>query len=509
MLDRPPIIAEAEPAAARRAFGLTLAVAGGLGLLGALHYAWLGLTLSHYDARAHLVVARRILDSLTPGWRQIGAVWLPLPHLIQAIPVQIDWCYRTGASATAVSVVALAWGLAACGRLIVRRTGSLPAALAAPLLVLANPNVLYLQSTPMTEALLFGLSLIALDTVDAWTTDPSPRRARRAGTWIVLLMLTRYEGWFIGGSLVALGALAARRYGARRALALVPWAAGAVIGFLILSKATVGAWFVSSGFFVADNPVKGRPLAVLDQMITTTTALGGPAILWAGVAGVAACLWRTRGRGPAAILPVALLAAGLLPFLAFYEGHPLRVRYMVPLVVGAAVLAAHALSVLPRRAAAAAAAVLVALVAWQRPPLSSEAPMLREAQWEAPYRHGREAVSAALAAQWDGTPILASMGSLAHYMQDASAIGLDIRDFVHEGNADLWDAAVLAPRRHVRWVLIEERAEGGDVLAARQRDDATFLDGFDRVAEGGGVVLYRRRGPPAPVRGDARSGSGS
>ena len=43
------------------------------------------------------MVARRIFDSLTPSWEQIGAVWLPLPHIINAIPVQVDWMYRTGA----------------------------------------------------------------------------------------------------------------------------------------------------------------------------------------------------------------------------------------------------------------------------------------------------------------------------------------------------------------------------------------------------------------------------
>ena len=63
-----------------------------------------GLILSHYDARGHLVVARRIFDSITPGWQQIGAVWLPLPHLLNALPVQIDVFYRTGASAVAISI---------------------------------------------------------------------------------------------------------------------------------------------------------------------------------------------------------------------------------------------------------------------------------------------------------------------------------------------------------------------------------------------------------------------
>ena len=73
------------PSARRAVPALAILAALG-GCLVALHYHRLGLTLSHYDARGHLVVARRIFDSLTPGWQQIGAVWLPLPHLLNAIP---------------------------------------------------------------------------------------------------------------------------------------------------------------------------------------------------------------------------------------------------------------------------------------------------------------------------------------------------------------------------------------------------------------------------------------
>ncbi len=87
---------------------LVAVVAGIGGTIAALHYHGLGLTLSHYDARGHLVVARRIIDSLTPGWQQIGAVWLPLPHLLNALPVQVDAWYRSGASAVAISIAAFA-----------------------------------------------------------------------------------------------------------------------------------------------------------------------------------------------------------------------------------------------------------------------------------------------------------------------------------------------------------------------------------------------------------------
>ena len=58
------------------------------------------LVLSHYDAKAHLVVARRIIDNITPGWQQIGGVWLPLPHLLNVLPTQFDVLYRTGAFAS-------------------------------------------------------------------------------------------------------------------------------------------------------------------------------------------------------------------------------------------------------------------------------------------------------------------------------------------------------------------------------------------------------------------------
>ena len=64
-------------------------------------------------------------------------------------------------------------------------------------------------------------------------------------------------------------------------------------------------------------------------------------------------------------------------------------------------------------------------------------------------------------------------------MQEVSAAGLDIRDFLHEGNGDIWLAALATgPRPFADWVLIEEKAEGGDMLAQRALSDPRFLDGY-------------------------------
>ena len=100
------------------------ALAAILGTFAASVYWRAGLSLSHYDAKAHLVVSRRILDSLTPSWEQIGAVWLPLPHVLNALPVQIDWMYRTGASAIAISIASFAITVAAVSAIVRTTTRS-------------------------------------------------------------------------------------------------------------------------------------------------------------------------------------------------------------------------------------------------------------------------------------------------------------------------------------------------------------------------------------------------
>ena len=177
-----------------------------LGTIAASVYWRAGLSLSHYDAKAHLVVARRIFDSLTPSWEQIGAVWLPLPHLLNAIPVQIDFFYQTGAFAIAVSIVSFAITTACVSAIVRSLSGSRTGAVLAASLFALNPNVLYLQSTPMTEPLLFALtSLVVLQLVE-WAKSETPRARAVVGWTIVAACLTRYEAWPIVGSAIVAAA---------------------------------------------------------------------------------------------------------------------------------------------------------------------------------------------------------------------------------------------------------------------------------------------------------------
>ena len=89
--------------------------------------------------------------------------------------------------------------------------------------------------------------------------------------------------------------------------------------------------------------------------------------------------------------------------------------------------------------------------------------------------------------------MLVSFGSLSHYVQELSGAGFGVRDFIHEGNDVIWNAALEHPYAHAGWILVEERAEGGRRSSPRGPPSTpSFLEHFERVAEGGGVALYRR-----------------
>jgi hypothetical protein len=491
---------------ARRATLIGAAVAV-WGLLAAVHYQRLGLTLAHYDARAHLVVARRIFDSLYPGWQQVGGVWLPLPHLLNALPVQIDVLYRTGWSAVAISIASVAVAAWAIASTIHRATGSLAGAVTAAALLVVNPNILYLQSTPMTEPLLFGTTFLAVALVAKWISSDPPYSTTAAGWSLVAASLSRFEAWPVVAVLILSAFLVLVRTGVpareamRRVRGLALWPMWAVLAFLVNSKITVGSWFVASGFFVPDNPARGHiwmaGLEVWDGLVR----LSGPALPWiALIAAVAIKLrffWaqravpRTSERQLLLVLPLATCV--FLVWAAYYQGHPVRIRYDVPLVAAVAAIVGTGVALLPRRIRPIAAIALVGAALWQTPPFDRQAPVIVEAQRVAADDAGRQVVSAYLSAHWDGQPIMMSMGSLAQYMHDLSAYGFRVRDFLHEGNGELWKYAMRTPHPYVEWIAIQEKADRDDIFRQIQVDPR-FLSGYARVVSGGGVAVYRRIG---------------
>ncbi len=156
-----------------------------------------GYILSYGDAQSHLNISRGIIDSRTPGYDQLGTVWLPILHVICLPFVGNDWLWSTGLAGTLP--VALCFVLAGtCFYLAALEAyGNVSAAAVVVACFALNPNVLYLAVIPMTEIVfLAGIALVLL----AVLRSRSPQRRR----WLVLgvlacwmLSLTRYDGWFL------------------------------------------------------------------------------------------------------------------------------------------------------------------------------------------------------------------------------------------------------------------------------------------------------------------------
>jgi len=438
---------------------------------------------------------------------------LPLPRLLNFLPVQIDVFYRTGASAVAISVASFALATAAIAWIVLLLTESAPAAVAASAVFALNPNVVYLQSTPMTEPLLLGLTILGAALLISWAEEGDAASPAVPGIVLALACLTRYEAWPVTYAALAGTAWTRWRRGEsitaaiRSVIRVGIYPTVALLAFAAFSRVVVGQWFVSGDFFVPENKAQGLPMVAIKEILWGARELSGHFVIILGVAGCVALL--AAGlfvrRRASALIALSLGATAAVPWAAFIDGHPFRIRYMVPLVAIEAVAAgtlvgwlAEIIAHFVGRAALRTVSVLLAMLVigtavYELHPLDAHAPMVLEAQWDRVNFEPRRAVTRCLKARYHGETIMASMGSLGHYMQETSLDGFNLRDFLHEGNGDIWLAALNTPRVYAGWLLIEEKAEGGDMLARRAREHPEFLQGYSRICEGAGVALYERQ----------------
>lgn len=156
-----------------------------------------GYLLYYGDAQAHLNIARSILDSKTPGYDQLGTVWLPVLHVIMLPFVSNNWFWKTGLAGTIP--VAFCFVVAGFFFYFAAREayGSAIAAAVVALCLILNPNVLYLAVIPMTEIVfLAGLAVLLFAMLRYRATGQAFYLFLGvAASW--WMSLTRYDGWFL------------------------------------------------------------------------------------------------------------------------------------------------------------------------------------------------------------------------------------------------------------------------------------------------------------------------
>ena len=213
------IVRRVEKPSEAKSYALLALIASATSLSSFLYFFHTGQILLYGDAVAHINIARRVFDSRTPGWQQLGTVWLPLPHLLTIPFILADRAWQLGWGGSVVSMASFILGVLGVARLF--WSGALggrikTAGWGAALFYAANPNLIYLQSTAMTEPLSLALYIWALvffaefamhtraalaSEILSWQREPEAHRAARSlekcAVVLAAGMLTRYDHWVL------------------------------------------------------------------------------------------------------------------------------------------------------------------------------------------------------------------------------------------------------------------------------------------------------------------------
>lgn len=193
---------EAERRSLRHEWQLVLMVAMAVSLLSFAYCFQHHLLLLYGDAVAHLHIARRVFDSMNPGFRQLGSVWLPLPHLLLIPFVQrMDW-WQSGVAGAVPSMACYVAGCVGIYRLARLWLSPRISWLALAFFGL-NPGLVYMQTTAMTEPLFLAEMIWTALFVGEFCRELDGKRDQRrasrllfaTGLVLIAAVYTRYDGW--------------------------------------------------------------------------------------------------------------------------------------------------------------------------------------------------------------------------------------------------------------------------------------------------------------------------
>lgn len=525
---RVPLILKPAPASPkpRRATGAdrsAWAVLAFSTLVGATALAWYyanDMVLNYGDGMAHMNIARRVFDSRTPGFGQLGTVWLPVPHLLLLPLVQIDVLWHTGLAGSIVglaSFVTTSLMVYLSARLL---TGSIVAGWVGALIVMSNPNVLYMQATPMTEVvLLMTLSASGLFLL-RWNREANYKDLIAAGIFALLAVGTRYDGWFF--AVLSGGAVLVREYLASRDARR---AEGYALAYLVLPVYGMFLW-IFYNWVIFGNPlefsqgeysgfaIESRTHAsaltahnlVASALSYSSAALENTGVLLTAL-GVGGFIVFLLSRRPwhEAVIPLTLVASYPFNIASLYLGQNALImpqsdqpgwynsRYGMLVLPGVALFAAYLVGFLASKLRTPLVSLLaIALIGYYAFTWISAWPDSVVTVIEAEGRAEERAVIAPaveyLRENYDGGGILIDDREPLFM----SASHLPLREFVGSNTGWIWQRAIKSPETEVRWIVTYPPDHKDRVSAGL--DDQRLGTLFTMEFDGNGYKVFRRRG---------------
>jgi hypothetical protein len=503
----------------------------------AIAWSWRHDALLNYgDAEAHLHIARRVIDSHRPGLSQLGSVWLPLPHLLM-IPfvAHFEWWRNGLAGLIPSSLVWLAscWGIYRLARRWMRPA---PAAIGLAFFAL-NPNLLYLQTTAMTEPLFVCEMVWAVVWLVEWRTRIELGDTHRSTRllWPIAIVLaaavfTRYDGWIMAAiAWTAVAVVLLKRRGLRSGAF---WAASAIvvaapIVWLAYNQVVFGDWLdFARGPYSAKaielhtaTPGDGPPhpgwhnmwvsllFFVKTAEMVSFAEQWGNLLLVVSVLGMAwgwligrrrAFLWALLLWLPVPFYSYSVAYGSVPIFLPVWWPHSFyNTRYGLEMLPAFALAMGCAASFLltgigeiTSRWVRAAACVLFAAIGLNLGIMLRHRPLVyvegtKNALARRPYER---TIAAALRAQLAKNPDAAVLMDTSVYPQIVAMSGIPLRQTINESDREYFQAALDAPAQHASLAL----ALAGDPIEKAIHEHPAGLTVVGRFSAPGqpDVTLY-------------------
>jgi hypothetical protein len=510
-----------------------------------------GTIVAYGDAESHLNIAKRVVDSLTPGFAQLGGIWLPLPHILLMPFVTNDLLWRTGLAGSIVSGAAFIISAIFIYKLAYLLTNNRASSLVASGVFIANPNILYLSTTPMTEMTLIVFFVLSSYYFISYIKKPERILFLVAASFFACCAsLSRYDGW--GLVLMEAGLLflfyvpmSAGEAAPATNTAVAPGKAelaferakykrgwsnleGYVILFSTLAFFGIALWFAWDGLILGDplyfthSPFSANsqqqnwhdagelpayhnlPLSLEYYSYTSFMNIG---LIVTVLALVGLLLFMTqKGRAHRwyilgimsvpFIFNVATLYLGqsiiFIPGLTpgSFQWNLFNVRYGVMVIPCTAVLVGYL--VYRMRGAAAKGAIVAAVAAQCAVFALGFAPVIT-------YADGTTGLSSAilkipdaqvwLSSHYDGGLVLADDYSRAYSIIRTS---IPMKNTIYIGNKPYWDESLTDPEKWARWIIIQKDDAVWKAVYENPTVQARLFKYFNKVYTSDNVLIFKR-----------------
>lgn len=452
-----------------------------------------GLYIAHFDAKGHQMVPRRIFDNLSPGWIQIGAFWLPLPHVLYYPFVKSDWLYFHGLAGTPLSMISFVITVLLLYKLIEKVLDRFSAFCGAAL-YLTNGNMLYLQTTALTENLSILFLVGSVYLFVRYIETKRKKYLAFASLVSAFGVLCRYENWFAFGLTGLL--LIILNFKEKRGFKnlLTDGALLASFNVLAIALSFWINWYTTGHVFINIEHKKltdfqpGKDsffISLFVCLYTLGKLISFDAVVFSILGFILLC--KQRWRDSIFIASLAILGPLLMYLYAYHDNLPTRIRYGLSFIPAAIYFLAYwpSRSRLSRYLFLVYAVYLALFSPFTTRLYTSQ--LVQESLRDAENRAIQSDLLWYLNQNDDGKLILVAMGDIAPVIFD---LQLPIKRFVHEGSKPWWNDAYTYghPERVAGWVFLNQ----GDRLWKKFHNDPEFHKHFALIGRRKFLELYRR-----------------